>query len=628
MVPKELLLLGDRPLLHHALDEAARGGFESALIVVSPVKEESIRRYCHAADLPLPVEFAIQPQMAGLGDAVLHAGIPAPFAVLLPDDVVRDTGHWERLRELHSATGAAVLCVRPVPAADAPRFGMAECLEEGGRLRVRRLVEKPKLGDSPSELAVFGRYIVTDAVLEALRVLPAGDELQLTDGFASAAAFGRGVFAIRFEEEILDCGTPDEYARSSAIHWRRTEAGRDEEGNRLNQQLITQLRGGGLISSERVARAFAAVHRHRFLPELALDEVYRDDAIPTKFEDGIPISSSSQPAIMAIMLEQLRVEPGNSILEIGAGSGYNAGLLSHLVGPTGSVVSLDFDQDLVDSAASHLSSAGWDQVRVVRGDGAAGYLPKAPYDRIVLTVAAADIPPSWSEQLKPDGLLLLPLTLVAGLQKSVALQRRGDRWESISMRNCGFMPLRGELSDLDRQLPLAEGIGLAFEAPRRVDTERVLAWLRSTPAITDTGLIASLEESWGGLRFWLALADPSFAALNVQAPPSDLPDPPVLLGRGRGGRTSFMASCGMLDEEGIALLDRDQHSGRLTVRAYGRGAAAAARLESVVQLWDSRGRPDSERIRITVLAAADHYEPGPGETILQRRLSKLVISRL
>ena len=92
VVPKELLLLGDRPLLHHALDEAARAGFEAAVLVVSPSKESLIRRYCEEAELPLPVEFAIQPVMAGLGDAVLLANLMAPFAVLLPRACLSNNG--------------------------------------------------------------------------------------------------------------------------------------------------------------------------------------------------------------------------------------------------------------------------------------------------------------------------------------------------------------------------------------------------------------------------------------------------------------------------------------------------------------------------------------------------------
>src|SRR5215210_2312005 len=133
----------------------------------------------------------------------------------------------------------------------------------------------------------------------------------------------------------------------------------------LHQALVDQLARAGLIRTPRVEAAFRAVPRHLFLPGLALDKVYSDVAIPTKHLDDVPISSSSQPAIMAIMLEQLGLEPGHRVLEIGAGTGYNAALMAHIVGATGRVITLDIDEDIVDNARRHLAAAGCDQVQVV-----------------------------------------------------------------------------------------------------------------------------------------------------------------------------------------------------------------------------------------------------------------------
>src|SRR5438309_12058143 len=114
----------------------------------------------------------------------------------------------------------------------------------------------------------------------------------------------------------------------------------------LNEALVASLETNGTLSDQRVAAAFRAVLRHDFLPGHALKDVYEDTAIMTKFgERGVAVSSSSQPAIMAIMLEQLRVGPGQRVLEIGAGTGYNAALLARLAGSEGRVVTLDFDED-------------------------------------------------------------------------------------------------------------------------------------------------------------------------------------------------------------------------------------------------------------------------------------------
>lgn len=212
----------------------------------------------------------------------------------------------------------------------------------------------------------------------------------------------------------------------------------------LHRAMVDDLVKRGLITSPAIAAAFRAVPRHLFLPEVPVAQAYSDQAIPTKHENGRAISSSSQPAIMAIMLEQLAVQPGQRVLEIGAGTGYNAALLAQLVGPEGAVVALDIDEDIVAGAQAHLRAADAAQVQVVQHDGAHGYPPLAPYDRIILTVGAWDIVPAWPAQLAPGGRLVLPLTILPGLMLSVALEADGEELRSVSARPCGFMPLRGE----------------------------------------------------------------------------------------------------------------------------------------------------------------------------------------
>jgi UTP-glucose-1-phosphate uridylyltransferase len=209
-IPKELLPLGGKPLIAHALAEATRAGFECAIVVVSPAKRQ-LREFLAGNKLPLPVEIAIQPEAKGIGDAVLHGWPGEPAGVLLPDDVVLETAHWRDLIALHRRHGAATLCVRPVPIETTSRFGIAECDQD----RVVRLVEKPPPGASTSNLAIFGRYVVTEPVIAGLRwVRQADGELELTNGFAAAIQPPPGVRAVRFSADIYDCGTPAEYASS------------------------------------------------------------------------------------------------------------------------------------------------------------------------------------------------------------------------------------------------------------------------------------------------------------------------------------------------------------------------------------------------------------------------------
>ncbi|HZB95377.1 MAG TPA: methyltransferase domain-containing protein, partial [Herpetosiphonaceae bacterium] len=253
---------------------------------------------------------------------------------------------------------------------------------------------------------------------------------------------------------------------------------------KLHQALVDKLTHGqpgapgGLIRTPRVEAAFRAVPRHLFLPDVAPEQVYRDEAISTKQQDGVSISASSQPAIMAIMLEQLGLEPGQRVLEIGAGTGYNAALMAHIVGDAGQVVTIDIDDDIVENARAHLATAGFGQVQVVCADGALGYPEAAPYDRIILTVGASDIAPAWWEQLKPGGRLVLPLA-IHGMQASVAFEHAGGYLQSLSLSPCGFMMLRGSFAAPQTIVRLGPepGLSITVDNPDAVDAAAVYGWL-------------------------------------------------------------------------------------------------------------------------------------------------------
>src|SRR3990172_4136313 len=274
----------------------------------------------------------------------------------------------------------------------------------------------------------------------------------------------------------------------------------------LNGALVAHLKRIGLIRTPSVEAPFRAVPRHVFLPGAGLQQAYSDEAIPVKFADGRPISSSSHPAIMAIMLEQLALEPGHHVLEIGAGTGYNAALMAHIVGGGGRVVTVDIDADLVESAQAHLQAAGYARVQVVCGDGGFGFPQGAPYDRIILTVGASEIAPAWREQLKPEGRLVLPLS-IKGPQKSVAFARQADHFVSLSVQDCGFMSLRGAFAEPDRLVQLAAepGLYLSVDDPRRVKADAVYRWLTGPSRDLPTGVHVRLSEIWGSLHQCLGL---------------------------------------------------------------------------------------------------------------------------
>ena len=133
---------------------------------------------------------------------------------------------------------------------------------------------------------------------------------------------------------------------------------------------------------------------------------YKDIPLPTKIENGRPVSSSSMPSVMAAMLEALEIQPGQNVLEIGAGTGYNAALMSRIVGKSGQIVSIDTDKELVQSATERLVGTSLENIHIAIADGFTGYPLRAPYHRIIATAAFRQIPRAWSDQLAPGGVMV------------------------------------------------------------------------------------------------------------------------------------------------------------------------------------------------------------------------------
>lgn len=406
-------------------------------------------------------------------------------------------------------------------------------------------------------------------------------------------------------------------------------AAENDENVTRHRALVDALGERGLLPDPRVEAAFRAVPRHLFLPGVPAATVYSDEAIPTRRREGFAISSSSQPAVMAIMLEQLDLRPGDRVLEIGAGTGYNAALIAHIVGPGGTVVSVDIDEDIVEEAQAHLTRAGFSGVRVVCGDGALGYGEAAPFDRIILAVGAWDIAPAWIEQLRPGGRLVLPLALTGTAQKIVAFERRDGHLASVSVQDGGFMPLRGVAAGPPVHFPLGNETGLVLTvgAPRPVDAGHVYRLLTGPYEDLPANMLVTSGDLWSGISLWLALqADTTCTLIGGDTPAGHIV--PSLF----SASPAFRASIGLL-EDSISLLARPtggpfsaETPFPLAIRRFGSGDDAPRRLFDLLHGWDRAGRPSTGRLHLTVYPRGSASSIPPGDTVIHKPRSDIVLA--
>ena len=340
------------------------------------------------------------------------------------------------------------------------------------------------------------------------------------------------------------------------------------------------------------------------------------------------------------MIEVL--EPGQTVLEIGAGTGYNAALMAHIVGSSGRVVTVDLDAELAEAVREHLAAAGFGQVQVVCADGAYGYPAGAPFDRIILTVGAPDILPAWREQLKPAGRLVLPL-LLNGPMKSIAFERVDDHLASVSVQDCGFMSLRGEFAALfPKPIQLGPETGLSLEklddAP--IDAEAIYGALTQESKDWATGVEVSVwDVLLGDLFTWLPLRAPGMAKLFARGEPAKRNIVPALFrAEGQQGLTGSLVLLGETSlaalmrppDEAVAPVPIDRlfsHDSRfsLYVRQFGADESTARQLIDQIQAWTAAGRPSFDSMKVRAYPKSFNYIPSAGERMLEKQYSKLVI---
>lgn len=355
----------------------------------------------------------------------------------------------------------------------------------------------------------------------------------------------------------------------------------------LRAALAQHLVAEGTLHDDRVATAVRTVPRHLFIPHVPLEIAYADDVVLMKRNQaGVAISSVSQPSIVALMLEQAGIRPGDRVLEIGSG-GYNAALLRELTGPDGCVTTVDIDSEVAARARALLDEAGYDDVRVVHGDGEYGVPDQAPYDRILVTVTAWDVPRAWVDQLRPGGRIVVPLR-VRGQTRSIAFDRVDRHLESRSTTLCGFVCMQGAGANYERLVPIAgDDVGLSFDEDQEVDAHPFDGVLDQPREQVWSGVVVNREEPLLDLSLWLATTLPGYCVLSGERP-GVTPTPP-------GGAAA------MATRDSVAYLTRRQvrrsppSFSELGFNGHGPDARDLAdRMIDQLRIWDA------------------HYRRGPG----------------
>ena len=302
---------------------------------------------------------------------------------------------------------------------------------------------------------------------------------------------------------------------------------------------------------------WVTMDRKRPSPE-ALQRIYSDQGLMMRSPPDH--SAASQPALVVTMLHELGLEPGMKVLEIGTGSGWNAGLIAHGVSHDGLVHSVDIQHDLVEQAREHLSAAGHPGVRLRSGDGGAGWPEAASFDRIIATVGCPDIPPAWLDQLTDGGVLLVPLLMRGFWAPPLRLQKRGTTFVGAFRGHSGFMTLQGAhhtdahdrliIDDLPTGLPvrsvsLPEGMTFRFlwflfmtngsfryavrrteEIPHilhHVESGSWITFMPDDPSVEVAGRSRAFDDLRSAQEEWVGCGRPSLKSFEVDVVAADEP---------------------------------------------------------------------------------------------------------
>jgi len=353
-----------------------------------------------------------------------------------------------------------------------------------------------------------------------------------------------------------------------------------------HEALVESLISSGALRSQAVEEAFRRVRRHRFLDHWyrleasrlqadwhrvefdlenpdseSLDAVYSDNSLVTHVEGYLPTSSSSQPSLVSSMLEALDLRSGMRVLEIGTGTGFNAALLSELVGDSSNVFTVELQGEIAALARDALVREGYSGVHVIHAEAADGVPDGAPYGCIEATVGCPDISPRWLEQLAPDGRMLIPLQHghLHPLVRIAGMPESSGHAQGVVIGHSAFMSVRGRMAVANPWQSYLIG-GLPAE-PSLVEALPI-------PMPTLSEVQDPLSDAvYRDFYFYLTLSSRELWRTNAGFGLADPSTPATVVVTSRGMETFFRGG-------GLAS-----------------GKRLSARLGDLLAAWDRLGRP-------------------------------------
>ena len=279
--------------------------------------------------------------------------------------------------------------------------------------------------------------------------------------------------------------------------------------------------------SEATQRVYFETPRHLFIKRYRewgtkewheVTEENLEEHIPTLYtnkpltlfgEDDQDIPSTiSQPCLVLRMLDMLQLGSGQTVFELGAGSGWNAALIGRLVGQEGHVYSLEVITEVAKMAGESIRTLGLQNVSVIEADGGEGYAPGSPYDRAVFTAGAYDLPRPFYEQIKDGGLLLIVIKTEGGGDTLFLLRKKADHFESIESLPCGFVQMRGRYH-IDSLEPVCLDALPKWNELKHQETSRTPFWWGGKGR-------ESFKWRTLGIRSFLSITEPSFRAFKTE----------------------------------------------------------------------------------------------------------------